>query len=250
MTSNLPLALVNDPTLIKGIHEACDQWCMYCAATARCLAFRCSGADAQTGIWDPCDAGTETIGHGVVFLKRLAEAEGRASPPEIEAALSKDPEKQREAFTLDDPLERIGRSYMNLCEAYLLSRPDFPYAIVRRPSGPTPLDVVTWYHVLAPARVFRAILNAREAAGGVAGRHEDALRAAKVALVGIDRSLGALTAMADAEDDPRLELMQDRLRQLRREVERRFPDARGFIRAGLDPPSLAQDRDAGHGAAG
>ena len=31
-----------DPTLITGIYGTCDQWCMYCPATERCLAYRCS----------------------------------------------------------------------------------------------------------------------------------------------------------------------------------------------------------------
>jgi len=36
-----------DPTLIPGIYNACDQWCVYCPATARCLAYRCQPADAK-----------------------------------------------------------------------------------------------------------------------------------------------------------------------------------------------------------
>ena len=41
------LTLAKDPTLIKGIYTVCDQWCRYCAATARCLSYRCNPAASQ-----------------------------------------------------------------------------------------------------------------------------------------------------------------------------------------------------------
>jgi hypothetical protein len=40
--------------------------------------------------------------------------------------------------------------------------------------------------------------------------------------------------MAVGDDDPRLDALHAQLRRLRREVEGRFPSARGFVRPGLD----------------
>ena len=227
-------ALARDPALIAGIYEACDQWCMYCPATRRCLAFRSVDARAREGVWDPCDTNGERPHEATMFVKALADAEGRAAPPEIEAIHSGDRQQLRRVCSLDDPLERLGRSYMELAAAYLQSRTDFPPEIVWRRAGPLPLELLTWYHVLAPARVFRAILCAEEGREGVAGRQIDALRAAKVAHIGIDRSLAALTTIATEDDDPRLELLRGRLQRLAEGLAVRFPDARGFIRAGLD----------------
>ncbi len=231
------------PEPIPGIYLTCDQWCMYCRLTDRCLAFRSTNAAEINGVWDHAGEATgEDISDGLLFIQALADAEGRASPPEIAAVLSHDPERQRAVFTLDDPLERLGGSYMALATAYLTSRPDFPPQILRRDDGPTAIEVVTWYHVLAPARVFRAILSAAEAAQGVAGRHHDALCAAKVALLGIERSLTALAAIASDDADPRVELMQRCLCRLRDAVEARFPEARCFIRPGLDDESPLEGR--------
>ena len=149
------------PEPIPGIYLTCDQWCMYCRVTDRCLAFRSTNAAEINGVWDPVGEATgERTGDGLRFIQALADAEGRASPPEIAAVLSDDPERQRVVFTLDDPLERLGGSYMALATAYLASRSDFPPQILRRDDGPTAIEIVTWYHVLAPARVFRAILCA------------------------------------------------------------------------------------------
>ena len=221
------------PPLIAGIYEACDQWCMYCPATDRCRAFLCTSADEHSGVWDA--GGGERFGDAMMFLKALADAEGRLAPPEVEAVLSGDRDRQRRMFRIDDPLERLGRSCMNLAEAYLATRADFPPDIVWRRSGATALEVLTWYHGLVSARVFRAILCDSEARAGAADRHIDALRAAKVALIGLDRSRTALAEIARQDDDPRLELLGIRWQQLGDAIEARFPGARAFVRAGLDP---------------
>ena len=35
------LTLATDPNLVPGIYNGCDQWCHYCPATERCLAYKC-----------------------------------------------------------------------------------------------------------------------------------------------------------------------------------------------------------------
>ena len=211
---------------------------MYCRVTDRCLAFRSTNAGAIDGVWEhPGETTGERSATVRCSSRRSPTLKGALSPPEIAAVLSDDPERHRVVFTLDDRLERLGGSYMTLATAYLTSQSDFPLEILRRDDGPTAMEVLTWYHVLAPARVFRAILCAAEAAQGVAGRHHDALCAAKVALIGIDRSLTAVAAISSQDTDPRVDLLQQRLCGLRDAVEARFPDARRVIRPGLDDES-------------
>lgn len=221
-----------DPTLIPGIYDACDQWCMYCSATQWCLAYRC-GPEIRSGKANVHRSLADRLYEGITFLKQVAEAEGRPTP-EIDAMLSDDPRVRAHLVIIDDPIERIGRRYGRLSDAYLLSRPDFPFEMRHRDSGPTPFEVFAWYHQLVPGKVYRALVSAGHAARGDAGRHDDALISAKVALLGMDRSLDALAAMAAEDNDPRLESLQAQLRRLRRELEARFPSARAFVRAGLD----------------
>ena len=221
-----------DPTLIPGIYDACDQWCMYCHATQWCLAYRCGSAARSRG-GDMHRELADRLYEGIIFLKQLSEAEGRATP-EIDAMLSNDPRTHEHIFIVDDPLEKIGRRYGRMSDAYLRSRPDFPFEMRFRPAGPTPFEVFAWYHQLVPAKVYRAVASASAAARGDQSRHDDALISAKVALLGIDRSLDAVSAMAVGDDDPRLGALHAQLRRLRREVEGRFPSARGFVRPGLD----------------
>lgn len=169
---------------------------------------------------------------GMIFLKQLLNAEGRPSP-EIDAMLSDDPRK-RARVDVDDPLERKGRRYMQLSSAYLVSRPDFPFEMKRRDEGPTPYEVFAWYHALVPAKIYRAVVSSLAAARGDTDHADDARKSAKVALIGLDRSIDAIGALTAEDDDPRLQMMQKELHRLRKEVEGRFPDARAFVRVGLD----------------
>jgi hypothetical protein len=230
-------ALARDPELIAGIYEACDQWCAYCPVTSRCIAFRATNAAEVGAVFDviEVEATGQRVAEGLQLQKLLADAEGRLAPPEIEAVLSGDRERARHVFEIDDPLERLGRRYMMLAAAYLHSRTDFPPDCRWRPEGPTAFEVLAWYHVLVPSRLFRAILADAEARHGVRGRRADTLRAAKLALVGLDRSARAIEELSVNEDDPRLELLRDLLHQLRDAVESRFTGARNYQRSGLDP---------------
>jgi hypothetical protein len=50
------LTLATDPNLIPGIYAGCDQWCHYCPATARCLAFMCMPASGDGNIYENIEA--------------------------------------------------------------------------------------------------------------------------------------------------------------------------------------------------
>jgi hypothetical protein len=205
---------------------------MYCPATRRCLAYRCN-PDIQAGNQDIYRSLADRMYEGIVFLKRISDAEGRPTP-EIDAMLSDDPREKTRFIRVDDPLERMGRRYGHLSDAYLMSRPDFPFEMRPRASGPTPFEVFAWFHRLVPGKLYRALVSAAHAAHGDQARAIDALVSAKVALTGIDRSQAALAAMAQEDDDPRLKELQAHLRRMRREVDDRFPGAIDFVREGLD----------------
>lgn len=222
-----------DSNLIHGIYNTCDQWCMYCPATRRCLAYQCRPPDAKEE--DPQDIYAniaDRMFESMRLLRDLNRAEGR-DVPELEA-LIKDPREQFCLPVVDDPLERMGRRYATLSYAYLLSRPDYPLVMKRRAEGPTALEVVAWFHTLIAAKVYRAITSGAAAARGDGVSHDDARVSAKVALLGIDRSRAAIQEMRQQDDDVRLDDMGAQLRRLARELEARFPDARAYVRRGLD----------------
>ncbi len=170
---------------------------------------------------------------GLVLYKHLNEAEGTPTP-EVDALLRGDFREPTPVAPGDEPLERAANRYARLSDAYLLSRNDFPFAMVWHPTGPTPFEVFAWFHTLIAAKVYRALSSSAAAARSEEAKRADALISAKVALIGIDRSVSALSALSAEDDDPRLELLEAHLRRLGRELEGRFPEARGFVREGLD----------------
>jgi hypothetical protein len=99
------------------------------------------------------------------------------------------------------------------------------------------LEVVEWYLFFIDVKLQRAVSSRvdhdRE---GDDGFPSDADGSAKVALVAIDRSIGAWARLREhfaAEADPILDLLVQ-LERLRRAAERDFPAARTFRRPGLD----------------
>ena len=232
-TLRLP-ELARDATLIKGIYESCDLMCMYCPATTHCLLYRWRPQALKNGHARAGSCGDDHTLGSLQTLKHLAEIEGRQPPIEIDAFLSSDPTKRRFLMSLDDPLEKLGGSYMNLANAYLQTLPEFPVSIIPRANGPTPLEVLAWFHDLMPARIFRAVLSGRADAAGLGDRGHDAVVAAKLALIGIERSIPAVLVIIDQDDDPRLPLMLTQLQLLRHRLEARFPTARTYVRPGLD----------------
>ena len=96
-----------DPTLIAGVYNACDQWCMYCPATARCLAYRCS-PEIRSGKQHIYKRLAERLYEGITYYKRVRDAEGLPTP-ELDALLADDLRTKTTLPPVDDPLERLQR---------------------------------------------------------------------------------------------------------------------------------------------
>jgi hypothetical protein len=230
------LTLASDSTLVPGIYNGCDQWCHYCPATERCLAYKCRPDTQDGSIYDNLE---ERMFESMRYLKACHEAEGLEPPEDLLRLLSG--ERPHETYmAIDDPLERMGKHHAILATAFLVTSgtplPAGP--LPKREHGPTPLDVFLFYHVLIAVKIYRAISSSLEAerTGGARARW-DADVSAKVALIGIDRSDEALQVMALDDDDARIPHMRKHLSRLKREVEARFPAARTLVRPGLDEAS-------------
>ena len=99
----------------------------------------------------------DRIYEGAQLLKQLSDVEGRPIP-ELDAILSDDPRARLELIEIDDDLERLGRRYARLSHELLIER---RYRPQRRhpPEGPTPLQVIAWYCMLIPAKIFGTSLK-------------------------------------------------------------------------------------------
>ena len=228
------VTLATDPNLVPGIYNGCDQWCHYCPATARCLAYKCMPGSSDTDIYENIE---EKMFESMHYLKACHEAEGLRPPEDLITLLNGERPSQQEYVPVDDALERMAKHYAVLATVFLatLSEPLPHEPLPKREHGPTPFEVFLYYHFLIAIKVYRAITSSYAASrNGDSQARWDADVSAKVALIGIERSDEALQVMALDDSDPRIAHMRKHLARLRREVSARFPAARTLVRPGLD----------------
>jgi hypothetical protein len=224
------IEMARDPKLIPGVYNYCDSWCAYCQVTDRCLLFRRYGGEA-----DRSTSLAQAIGNSLteaIVLARHSAIEAGVTPSELDAAIALGPLDEPTLSPADLAIDSLGREYALHAARFLSS------IVWMSPAGsglsPAPLDVVAWYHLLIAAKTNRALLSAADAEGDEADAADDANGSAKIALIGIDRSRKALHKLRGVGHEATRAHLQALLDQLAGALERRLPDARRFVRPGLD----------------
>ena len=229
------LAIAMDPRVIPGVHHYCDEWCTYCDVTTRCLAFRCTEDWRKQRKRTADEPPFATRDEAIAFTRQLAEAEG-ASTEELDALISHPP-GQSDVRT-SDPLADMAWSYAKGV-AVLLAQVarDPPYDALA--GDPSPIDVVVWFHLRVYMKLFRALVARERTASGRSDRQEEAIGCAKIALVSIQRSRAALPMLVTDRDAAQVTRLVALLAALEEGIDDRFPEARGFVRIGIDVPAAA-----------
>jgi len=256
--------LAENPQFIKGIDNYCDRWCERCPLTSRCLNFA-SGIEqfsdqkandlTNEAFWQKL---AETLRITHELLEEAAEREG------IDLN-SIDSDDFSEKETLQDELAqnhvccRLARLYSEMADDWLdLARDLFEHDDVElnpaeeqdlakvRPliedgSFAEAVDVVRWYQYQIYVKLTRATRGDLEERSEILDEFpKDSDGSAKVALIGIDRSIaawGELRNYFPLHTNHILHIMLQ-LERLRRQVEKAYPNARPFIRPGFDKIDL------------
>lgn len=261
--------LAADPNLIPGIYNYCDRWCERCPQTARCLNFQMERARhdrrGRPVPYDPDNAEFwAELGHSFALALHLVQQEAKKQgldldSPEIRTAARQDERfRRRQATREGSALARAAGAYRQLAGEVLERLPAELRAIEQslatqaRLGAGDPhataadisdaLEVVSWYLVFIEVKLARAVASrVDEAREPALGFPRDSDGSAKVALIAIDRSLGAwqrLHEYVEGERDQILALLVE-LERLRRLAENEFPRARLFQRAGFpDEPMI------------
>jgi hypothetical protein len=258
------LKLAKDDRFISGIYNYCDRWCERCAFTSRCMNF--AMVDEQFPEQESQDIRneafwqrlSETFQMTLELVKELAEREGI----DLDGI---DVEKQAEQEALDDELARthkccrMGMTYSEMVDKWFEAVEEVSEkrenAIevemqVEMPSGDPlglnascheALEVIRWYQHQIYVKLMRSVRGTlREEDESFDEFTKDSDGSAKVALIGIERSIGAwgeLRTCFFAHEAKILDILVH-LEGLRRNVEDVFPAAREFIRPGFDKVNL------------
>lgn len=229
---------------IPGIYNYCDRWCERCAMSSRCLVFAMDrelypdqeSADIRNAaFWEKL---AELLHETTELLRKRAEEEGIDLDSITSTGLAEE-EHRREAAR-NHACSVMAKRYADMAQAWLdHMTSDDVHAV---PAGydvslKEALDVIRWYQHQIYIKVMRALdSDWDELAVSVGEFPDDAGVQAKIALMGIDRSIaawGVLRKHTPVSDDDLLDLMVH-LDRLRRSVEHVFPHARSVIRPGFD----------------
>jgi len=173
----------------------------------------------------------------------IDEVNAHSSPTPAEAAAFDRAKAERDARLDSTSIMQTARAYTVLAARWLRSQSAALKEDARRRS-PDPaqlleaLEIVEWDCLLIPVKLRRALHGLDEVARGEDLDddfvRDDANGTAKLSLLCIDRSDTAWRVIAAWSDNEFAAIFAEQLAQLRIEIEQAFPNARCFIRPGLD----------------
>ena len=62
------LIIARDPRIVPAMHHHCDEWCDYCPATGRCVAYKCRDAFRKAPNGDLCVPPGEACGAAIELV--------------------------------------------------------------------------------------------------------------------------------------------------------------------------------------
>ena len=243
--------MAGNPDFIPGIYNYCDRWCERCAFTSRCMNFAMEQEffqdqqelDLQNAeFWQSI---SEMLEATVGLLHDLARDKG-IDLDEVMEGDDREPGYSRESLErhICTILARKYRKMADDCLEHAEVPEEYPQVKIPGTRSVNPLpeirdakEIISWYQPLIQVKIMRALRSkAEDEESEPDSRDRDADGSAKVALIGIDRSLAAWGVLHERlqhglEDIREIMLFLERLR---RKVETVFPGARTFVRPGFD----------------
>ena len=226
--------LANNPDLISGIYNYCDRWCERCPLTSRCLVYATEQEEDNSpeshdirneAFWRKLGAILHETREMIAKWAKDAGIDLTAPGAEDEAR------HQRKRQLIDNhPLAKYGKKYANAASDWFR---EFDETLEVNESSEDAREVIQWYQYQIAVKTIRALSGRKEE---LEEDPRDSNGSAKVALIGIDRSIAAwrmmqLSLPERAETIVPLILQLERLRH---RLEKGFPDARSFVRPGFD----------------
>ncbi len=243
--------LAADERFIPGIYNYCDRWCERCPQTSHCLNFTLSESEFS----DPemKDVRNEAFWRKLseIFTEtlELLRETGKKWGIELENLDSgSDTERRR---LNDEAVEahvicRSAKGYSMMVEDWFRERERFFFgmaAFTKEGVGAEEaFEVIRWYQYFISAKIARAIRGKIEEEEEESYEEfaSDADGSAKIALIAIDRSIGAWAVIFRHNQlyaESVFEIISF-LGLLRQAVEETFPRARSFILRGFDDLDL------------
>ncbi|MCF7794633.1 MAG: hypothetical protein K9N09_11820 [Candidatus Cloacimonetes bacterium] len=231
--------IVKNPNFIPGIYNYCDSWCERCAYTSRCANF-ISGEERYSDMKD-LDIRNEQ------FWKKL----GDIFKNTFELIYEKAEEYGIDLDNLDDEIDlpsmhnsdnqfliKLCKKYEELTKSWFEEQHFGDLETVekieqKKTELENVIEVIYWYQYQIEVKFRRSFQGIDD--NDFTSKH-DMKGSAKVALIGIDRSLAAWNLLMHLIPLHEKEILQiiSILKKMKNVGERQFPNARSFVRPGFD----------------
>lgn len=247
--------------IIPGIHNYCDRWCERCVFTSRCAIYENETELSPEELDITNKAFWDRIGQNFVKaqeLLRKAAAEHGVDLEAIDPATA-ERSQQRErlqAESRNHPLALLSLEYSKIGRDWLKTQPGMLDRLETLKSELTmgieseegakketatirdSLAVIQWYLVFIHVKISRALM-------GRVNDYEwdednefprDYDGSAKIAIISIERSINAWSALFDILPDHEDHFLKvlSMLQKIKTMTEEEFPGAKGFVRPGFD----------------
>lgn len=237
--------ILNDPEMIPGIYNFCDLWCKRCTQTRRCSSFKLENETRDTGnysgkqdetFWEGLQLSFEVASHLLEECKRKFDLDPAVFEEKESEKVERNPEEiaqNHKVVKLAD--EYSDKAYQWLEENYVKSKKKYYYLRKLGVSGGVSLydayEVCSYYLNVIEHKSYCACLFSFS--DKVTDLH---LGSAKVALIAIDRSMGAWVKILEIfpDDQDEIIFLLGLLDQTKRLLLEAFPGAMEFKRPGFD----------------
>ncbi len=246
--------LACNPDLISGIYNYCDRWCERCPLSSRCLLYASEQEDEDDSP-ESRDIQNEAFWRKLSSIfqetREMVMEWARENGVDLTQVGDEESEhrKQRRRQADNHPLAKAGKKYANTASDWFR---EFDQVMEVSDLAVTETDVeaaerlvdareiIHWYQYQIAVKTIRALSSKIEEERYHDPEMDefpcDSDGSAKVALLGIDRSIAAWRMMQlsvpERADSIVPVILQ--LERLRRRTEKQFPAARDFVRPGFD----------------
>jgi hypothetical protein len=244
---------------IPGLHNYCDRWCDRCSLSSRCALF---AEESDSKEVDDKESGNQAFWERLTvnFTKAqdiLLQAAERQGIDLNEIARSVEHVKAQETLvhekSLDHPLSKLSLAYEEKAKVWLREQPGMISKLEElknqlthvelMPVAKNTLDVIQdclaviqWYESFISVKITRALMSQIDLDLDEIAFKNDSDGSAKVALIGIDRSIRAwekLFNILPEQEDEFLTIL-GMLTKLKKLTLDEFPAAMDFKRPGFD----------------
>ncbi|WP_337041598.1 hypothetical protein [Emticicia sp. 17c] len=249
------LKILKNPDFIDGIYNYCDSWCERCAFTSKCMNFAMRKykenieTDPQTG-----DSLSEVFRQTTDIIKQIIEAKGisweevvnQTEPETPQVDPHKEADKHQNVRTAQEYTHLYG-SFLKNEQGFMKGKGvefqnDLNKGIISVDEAEEALaqiedafEVINWYQSLIYIKIRNACqLFFEENLSDFMVEYYTGK--AKLTLISIDRSIAAWLVLQVhfPEKVNKITEILFQLEKLRRQIEKDFPNARKFVRPGLD----------------